>query len=96
MKNVFTTESEAIDAQAVDWAMYYGIKPCEHFDACEHDACLNEGSACGGYWRTTKRWDNIQKREDAEEWFYEVCPAGIQTHTHKEAEPSWYPATEEV
>ncbi len=94
MKNVFPTEQEAIDAQAVDWAMYYGDKPCECFDACEHDACFNQGNTCGGYWRTTKRCDNIQKREDAEEWFYEVFSVGVQTHTQKEAQASWYPAME--
>lgn len=78
MKNVFTTEQEAIDAQAVDFQMYknaHGEQPAE-------------------YWDVTKRWDNVQKRADAEEWFYEVCEHGVQTHTKKEAEPSWYPVEE--
>lgn len=42
-----------------------------------------------------ERWDTVQKRPDAEEWFWEVCPEGIQTHTQKEAQVSWYPVIEE-
>lgn len=92
MMNVFNTEQEAIDAEAIDWQMFNNGRTCESFDACEHNGCLSVGNICGGYWRTTKRWANIQKRVDTDEWFYEVCPQGIQTHEQKEAEPSWYPA----
>ena len=80
MENVFLTEQEAIDAQAIDFQMFKDARsdlPAE-------------------YWDVTVRWDNVQKRYDAEEWFYEVCPHGIQTHTQKEAQPSWYPPVEEV
>lgn len=96
MKNVFSTEQEAIDAQQVDWEMFCGTQPCQYFDECDHNNCANEGNTCGGYWRVTKRWDNIYKREDAEEWFYEVCPKGVQTHTQKEAQDSWFPSISEI
>ena len=79
MKNVFTTEQDAIDAQAVDFQMY-------------KDSHSDQPSE---YWGVTVRWDQVNKREDAEEWFYSVCPDGIQTHTQKEAQPSWYPPEEE-
>lgn len=76
MKNTFTTEQDAIDAQEVDFQCFKDIK-----NNVSHE-----------YWDVTVRWDNISKRKDAEEWFYEVCPNGIQTHTQKEAQPSWFPA----
>jgi len=77
--NVFTTEQDAIDAQAIDFQMHK----------------KSRGEFPADHWLVTVRWDNIQKRTDAEEWFYEVCPQGIQTHTQKEAQDSWYPVQEE-
>jgi len=76
MKNVFTTELQATNAQGLDFSMWKSSKP----------------QMPEKYWVVTTAWSAVQKREDAEEWFYEVCPVGVQTHTQKEAEPSWYPS----
>jgi hypothetical protein len=73
MKNVFTTEQEAIDAQEVDFQMYKASRP----------------EMPVKYWETTTAWDKVRKREDAEEWYYEVCPVGIQTHEQAELAESW-------
>ena len=78
MKNTFATEQDGLDAQEVDFQ-------------CFKDAKNNVSSE---YWDITVRWDNVRKREDAEEWFYAVCPVGVQTHTQKESEASWYPIEE--
>ena len=78
MMNVFTTEQEAINAQDVDFQMY-------------KDSYSDQSSE---YWVVTVRWAKVAKREDAEEWFYSVCPEGIQTHEQKQADTSWYPIGE--
>ena len=75
--NIFTTEQDAIDAQAIDLSMHLA-----HHRDIDFNQDWEDGTIC---------WDAVKKREDAEEWFYKVCPAGIQTHTQKEAEESWYP-----
>lgn len=80
MKNIFTTESEAIDAQEVDFQMYKASKP----------------QMPAEYWAVTTSWCEVRKRYDADEWFYEVCPQGIQTHEQKEAQPSWYEPEDEI
>jgi len=80
MKNTFITEKAGLDAQEVDFQAFKDAK-----NNVSHE-----------YWDITVKWDNVRKREDAEEWFYTVCPVGIQTHTQKESEPSWYPEVEEV
>ena len=72
--NTFTNEQDAINAQAVDFQMFKSSKP----------------QIPAKYWEITVAWDEVRKREDAEEWFYAVCPDGIQTHEQKEVEPSWY------
>ncbi|OEU67464.1 MAG: hypothetical protein BBJ57_02085 [Desulfobacterales bacterium PC51MH44] len=81
MENVFTTEQDAVDAQVADLQMHLDHHKQIDFNQDWEDQ--------------TDRWDTVQKREDANEWFYEVCPDGIQTHTQKEAQGSWYPVIEE-
>ena len=75
MKNVFTTEQKAIDAQEID---YQAMRTAR-------------GDLGSEYWSITTKWDRVRKRVDAEEWFYSVCPYGVQTHTQKEDTNSWYP-----
>ena len=74
MQNVFTTELSANNAQDVDFQMYKDVK----------NNILNE------YWDVTDKWSDVLKRIDADEWYYEVCPEGIQTHTQKEIQDTWY------
>ena len=73
MKNVFTTELSANNAQDVDFQMYKDVK----------NNILNE------YWGVTNKWSDVSKRADADEWYYEVCPDGVQTHTQKEIQDTW-------
>ena len=73
MKNVFTTELSANNAQDVDFQMYKDVK----------NNILHE------YWDVTNKWSDVLKRLDADEWYYEVCPEGIQTHTQKEIQDTW-------
>ncbi len=82
MKNTFTTEQDAIDAQEIDSQMYLA-----HHRNTDFNQAWEDNTTC---------WDEVRKREDAEEWFYEVCPVGVQTHTQKESEPSWFPEVEEI
>ena len=79
MKNVFTTEQEWIEAKQVDFEMYKASKSQE----------VEE------YWEQTKAYDEGGKRYDAEEWYCEVCPEGIQTHEQKEEQDSWYAPRDE-
>ena len=73
MKNVFTTELSANNAQDVDFQMYKDVK----------NNILHE------YWDVTNKWSDVLKRLDADEWYYEVCPEGVQTHTQKEIQDTW-------
>lgn len=73
MKNVFTTELSANNAQDVDFQMHKDVK----------NNILHE------YWDVTNKWSDVLKRLDANEWYYEVCPEGIQTHTQKEIQDTW-------
>ena len=72
--NVFPTEQDAIDAQEEDFILYKGSQP---------------KTLPTSYWRTTTEWAEVMKRIDAEEWFYLVCPQGVQTHNQKEFNESW-------
>ena len=78
LMNVFSNEPDAINAQALDFAIFkskHSDKPAE-------------------YWAITTQWDEVKKRADADEWFYLNYALGIQTHQQKEAELSWYSAEE--
>ncbi len=74
MKNVFNNEQDAINAQDVDFILYKGTMT---------------KSVPTEYWLTTTAWDRVDKRADGEEWFYLVCPQGVQTHNQKEFNESW-------
>ena len=76
--NVFNSEQEAIEAQALDFETYnqlHSDKPAE-------------------YWQITKRWAEVAKRADAEEWFYVAYSESSQTLSQKQDTESWYPQEE--
>jgi len=90
MMNVFTTELGANNAQAVDFQMYKDANPLPepviHYDEDGVEVELEEHCQ---YWDITIKWSEVVKRIDTDEWYYEVCPVGIQTHEQKEIQDSW-------
>lgn len=73
MKNMFTTELSAISAQVSDFQMYKD----------------SQSALPANYWLGTTEWASVRKRADADEWYYEVCPEGVQTHVQKASQASW-------
>ena len=73
--NIFDTKAEAEVAQQADFESFKASLPPQP----------------EGYWETTTKWANVQKRADADQWFYPVCPyIEEQTHTQSEATESWF------
>lgn len=90
MKNVFTTELGANNAQAVDFQMYKDASPLpEPVVSYGDDGKEIEPPTLKSYWDITTTWGAVVKRIDADEWYYEVCPVGIQTHAQKEIQDTW-------
>ena len=88
MKNVFTTELSANNAQAVDFQMYKDANPLPDTYIDEDGVEVEIEQHCC-YYDITTMWGEVSKRADADEWYYEVCPVGVQSHEKKELQDSW-------